>query len=70
MPKKLSNEEKYKYAKYRVFCWYMIVFTGILTIVLAILSLTIQLSPVFAIISFILETIFTKLKEKFKEEKE
>lgn len=70
MQKKLSNEKKYKYAKYRIFCWYMIIFTGVLTIVLSIFSLTTHLSPIFAIISFILEVVFTKLKEKFKEEKE
>lgn len=70
MTKKLTNDEKYRYAKWRVFCWYMIVITGFLTIVLSLFSLFAGLSPIFAFVSFILEIVFTKVREYFKEEKE
>ena len=67
--KKSSKEvDLYQYMKYRVFCWYMIIIFGILTIALSLLSLFKNISPIFAIISFIMEVIFTKLMEHFKTE--
>lgn len=71
MQKKLTNEKIYRYTKYRIFCWYMIIITGVLTIAFSLLSLLNKISPIFAVIAFLLEVIFTKLKEKFNtKEKE
>lgn len=64
MKKKISNEELEKNIKKRKILWYLIIIFGICTITLAILSLTINISPLFAIISFALETIATSLRNK------
>ena len=69
MKKKLTNEEKYKYTKYRILCWYLVIITGIMTIAFSLLSLIQHVSPIFAVISFILEMVFTKLMKYFKEVK-
>ncbi len=68
--KKLTNEQKYNYTKYRIFCWYIIIISGIATIAFSLLSLFQKVTPIFAIISFIIEIIFTKLREHLKEEKQ
>lgn len=69
---KKSTKEKeidqYQYMKYRVFCWYMIIIFGILTIALSLLSLFKNISPVFAIIAFIMEAVFTRLTKHFQVE--
>lgn len=67
---KITNEQKYKYAKYNLICWYLIIITGILTIAFSLLSLFKNISPIYAIISFILEIIFTKVREKFRNPNE
>lgn len=66
MKKSPKEIDQYQYMKYRVFCWYMVIVFGILTIALSLLSLFRNISPIFAILSFIMEVIFTKLMEHFK----
>ncbi len=66
--KKAKEIDQYQYMKYRVFCWYMIIVFGILTIALSLLSLFKNISPIFAILSFIMEVVFTKLMNHFKTE--
>lgn len=66
MKKSPREIDQYQYMKYRVFCWYMVIVFGILTIALSLLSLFRNISPIFAILSFIMEVIFTKLMEHFK----
>lgn len=68
MKKKLTNDEIYKKTKLSVTLWYLIILFGIATIVLAISSLVFKISPIFCIITFILETIFTKYRNNIKEE--
>jgi len=68
MKKSTKEIDEYQYMKYRVFCWYMVIIFGVLTIALSLLSLFQNISPIFAIISFILEVIFTKLMEHYKTE--
>lgn len=70
MSQKLSNDNKYKYRKYRIFLWYMIIITGFMTIVLSLFSLFSKISPIYAIISFILEVIFTKMRTKLLDDTE
>ena len=66
--KKAKEIDQDQYMKYRVFCWYMIIVFGILTIALSLLSLFKNISPIFAILSFIMEVVFTKLMNHFKTE--
>lgn len=68
MKKSPKEIDQYQYMKYRVFCWYMVIVFGILTIALSLLSLFRNISPIFAILSFIMEVIFTKLMEHFKKD--
>lgn len=68
MKKKISNEEREKLLKRRVMLWYGIIVFGILTILLSILSLTIKLNPIYAIISFVLETLASYFRNKIKLE--
>lgn len=65
----ITNEDKYNIAKKKIFLWYMIIVFGILTIVLSIISLVFKISPIYAIICFVLEIIFSKLYEKLKGNK-
>lgn len=61
---KLTNNEKIKRIKQRKILKAFILIFGLSTIILAILSLTINLNPIFAIISFIIEFILSKYREK------
>ena len=64
--KKLSNDEiASRYKKRKILYWLILVF-GLATIVLAVLSLVIKISPIFAIISFIIEAILSKCREKIE----
>lgn len=67
MQKKLTNEEKYRYLRYRLICYYMIIVTGILTIGLSLASLFLKISPIYAIICFVLEVVFSKLRVYFRD---
>lgn len=60
---KLTNDQNIKNLKKRKILRYFIIFFGIVTIVLAILSLTIKLSFIFSLISFIIMTLLTKKRE-------
>ena len=67
---KLSNDEKAaRYQKRKILFWLIIIF-GLATIVLSVLSLVIKISPIFPIISFVIEAILSKVRDKlnFKEE--
>jgi len=60
---KLTNDQNIKNLKTRKILRYLIMFFGLVTIVLAILSLVIKLSFVYSLISFIVMTILTKKRE-------
>ena len=67
---KLSNDEKAaRYQKRKILLVFIGIF-GLSTIVLSVLSLVINLSPIFAIISFLIEAILSKKRDKlrFKDE--
>lgn len=57
---KLTNDEIFKNRKIRAILWYLIIIFGVGTIALSLCSLIIKLNPIYAVICFILETIFTK----------
>ena len=61
---KLSNEEKESRYKKRKILLALIVIFGISTIVLSVLSIIFKISPVFALISFVIEAILSKYREK------
>lgn len=60
---KLTNDQNIKNLKRRKILRYLIMFFGVVTIVLAILALTIKLNFVFSLISFIIMTVLTKKRE-------
>lgn len=60
---KLTNDQNIKNLKRRKILRYLIIFLGVVTIVLAILALTIKLNFVFSLISFIIMTVLTKKRE-------
>ena len=66
--KKLTNEEIYKKTRLSKIYWYLIIIFGLATIILAVSSLVFKISPVFCIIGFILETLFTKMRNNIREE--
>lgn len=59
----LTNDQNIKNLKKRKILRYFIIAFGIITIVLAILALTIKLSFIFSLISFIVMTILTRTRE-------
>lgn len=58
------NSEKIKRVKQRKILKHFIIFFGFLTLVLAIHSLVSKTTPVFALISFIIEAFLSKYREK------
>lgn len=66
--KKLDNEEIYKKTKLSRILWYAIMLFGLSTIILAVCSLVFEISPIYCIITFILEAISTKWRSKIKED--
>lgn len=60
---KLTNDENIKNLKKRKVLRYLIIVFGIITIVLAILALTIKLSFIFSLIAFIIMTMLTKKRD-------
>lgn len=60
----MTNDEKIKIMKKRRILYYSIIFFGILTLVLAVFSLIDKFTPIPAIISFLIEAILTKYREK------
>ena len=68
MKKKLTNEEVYKKTKLNKVLWNLIIVFGLATIVLAVSSLVLNISPLYCVITFVLETIVSKYRNKIKEE--
>lgn len=60
---KLTNDQNIKNLKKRKILRYLIILFGSITIVLAILALTIKLNFIFSLISFIIMTLLTKKRE-------
>ena len=60
---KLTNDENIRNLKKRKVLRYLIIVFGIITIILAILALTIKLSFIFSLVSFIIMTMLTKKRE-------
>ena len=60
----MTNDEKIKVMKKRRVLYYLIIFFGVATLVLALFSLIEKISPIPAIITFLIEAILTKYREK------
>lgn len=60
----MTNDEKVNNMKKRRILFYLIIFFGLATLVLAILSLVIKFTPIPAIITFLIEALLTKYREK------
>lgn len=60
---KLTNDENIRNLKKRKVLRYLIIVFGIITIILAILALTIKLSFIFSLVAFIIMTMLTKKRE-------
>lgn len=60
----MTNDEKVKIMKKRRILYYLIIFFGISTLVLAVFSLIDKFTPIPAIITFLIEVILTKEREK------
>lgn len=60
----MTNDEKVSNMKKRRILFYLIIFFGLATLVLAILSLVIKLTPIPAIITFLIEVLLTKYRER------
>lgn len=67
---KLDNDVKIKRVKQRKILKVFIIIFGFLTLLLAIHSLVTKFTPIFAIISFLMEAILSNIRNKldFKEE--
>lgn len=60
----MTNDEKVKVMKKRRTLYYLIILFGVATLVLALFSLIEKISPIPAIITFLIEAILTKYREK------
>ena len=60
----MTNDEKIKIMKKRRILYYLIIFFGLATLVLAVLSLVEKFTPIPAIITFLIEALLTKSREK------
>lgn len=61
---KISNEEKIKRVKLRKILKVFIIIFGLATLVLSFFSLFNKISPVYAIVTFIIEVIFSNYRNK------
>lgn len=61
---KMSNEEKIKRVKLRKVLKVFIIIFGLATLVLAFFSLLNNLSPIYAIITFVIEAILSNYRNK------
>ncbi len=66
----MTNDDKIKIMKKRRILYYLIIFFGILTLVLATYSLIDKFTPIPAIISFLVEALLTKYREKLNPKAE
>ncbi|MBR4671839.1 MAG: hypothetical protein IKO78_01390 [Bacilli bacterium] len=64
MSKRLTNDENIENLKKRKILRYLMIFFDALTLVLAILSLTIGLSLIFPLISYVIAIIFANIRKK------
>lgn len=62
--KKISNDEKIKIVKKRKLLKVLIIIFGLATLVLAMFSLFDKLSPIYAIITFIVEALLSNYRNK------
>ena len=61
---KNKNDQKIEnYTKRKILLSLIVIF-GLATIVLAVLSITIKISPIFALITFVIEAILSKYRDK------
>ena len=67
---KLTNDEKIRRVNLRKKLKILIIILIILTIVFSVLTLTIELNPIYAIIFFIIEAILNKYRESLDPKKE
>ena len=67
---KLTNDEKIERVKQRKVLKWLIIIFGLITLGLAIYSLVAESSPVYAIISFIIEFGLSKYREKLDPKEE
>lgn len=61
---KISNEEKIKRVKLRKILKVFIIIFGLATLVLALFSLFNKLSPIYAIITFVIEAVLSNYRNK------
>lgn len=61
---KLTNDEKIKNVQKRKVLKVVVILLAILTIIFAVLTLWIDLNPIYSLIAFILEAIVSKYREK------
>lgn len=68
---KISNDQKIQNVRIRKILKYMIIILAILTIVFAVLSLWKNITPLYALLFFIIEVIVSKYRDKLdpKEKK-
>ena len=66
----MTNDEKIKVIKKRRILYYLIIFFGLTTLVLALFSLVEKITPIPAIITFLIEAILTKEREKLSVKEE
>lgn len=66
----MTNEEKLKRLKTRKILQIIIIIFALLTIVLSCCSLFINISPIYAILCFIIEVTVTKYREKINLKEE
>lgn len=62
--KKISNDEKIKRVKQRKILRILIIIFGLATLVLAMFSLFNQISPIYAIITFVIEAGLSQYRNK------
>ena len=62
----MTNDEKVERLRKRKILYYLIIVFGVATLFLAILSLTEKITPLFALITFLVEAILSKWRDKLK----
>lgn len=63
----MDNDEKIKIMKKRRILLYLIIFFGFATLILAILSLILKITPIPAVIVFVIEAILSKYRDKLSK---
>ena len=66
----MTNDEKLKRLRKRKVLYYLIILFGLATLVLAGFSLIKKITPIPALITFIIEVILSKWREKIKIKEE